>query len=495
MTVERDKTVNISLITKDTKRLSAELIGQRNSSRENRTRLPSIESAKRHSLIGETFGVHSNVDVEESTSSRAQRSESGMYRNRSSGAVVRVDDVDAKRLRKPNSASRYKGLRGIDLAVEDKTSCEKTTERRHSEKFYREPLQCADVDLKSSLPKLCGQSSLTHQTDSQINTSESWEPFSCTCRYCGLKFGKHSILIHEKRCSIKQQKPSLSNETATTSSDYIETPVARIVTIGLGGVQCEQLTVHAYLPARPETRTLRHSSLRDSGFGLPYVPSASNHCSNTNSVGARTGRNEPSGHVHGVTLCDHCGRVVTADRVNVHSRLCKPDILQQLSTTSVSFPLTRNNLLKVEQENHESRQPRMAGKNPPTVVCYICGREYGTKSIAIHEPQCLKKFETENRKLPINKRKPLPKKRSEERAKVVQLIAKEDQILAVSGQPTELTDERMDLVFQQCYADFERELVPCKRCGRKFAPERHQQHEPKCNATPLRYHKPSNLIN
>ena len=264
------------------------------------------------------------------------------------------------------------------------------------------------------------------------------------------------------------------------------------MTIGLGGVQCEQLTVHAYLPAHPETRTLRHSSLRDSGFGLPYVPSASNHCSNTNSVGARTRNNKPSGHVHGVTLCDHCGRVVTADRVNVHSRLCKPDILQRLSTTSVSFPLTCNNLLKVEQENHESRQPRMAGKNPPTVVCYICGREYGTKSIVIHEPQCLKKFETENRKLPINKRKPLPKKRSEERAKVVQVIAKEDQILAVSGQPT---DERMDLVFQQCYSDFERELVPCKRCGRKFAPERHQQHEPKCNATPLRYHKPSNLIN
>lgn len=24
------------------------------------------------------------------------------------------------------------------------------------------------------------------------------------------------------------------------------------------------------------------------------------------------------------------------------------------------------------------------------VVCYICGREFGTSSIAIHEPACLK---------------------------------------------------------------------------------------------------------
>uniref|UniRef100_A0A2I2YS77 C2HC/C3H-type domain-containing protein n=1 Tax=Gorilla gorilla gorilla TaxID=9595 RepID=A0A2I2YS77_GORGO len=31
-------------------------------------------------------------------------------------------------------------------------------------------------------------------------------------------------------------------------------------------------------------------------------------------------------------------------------------------------------------------------RRPPAVVCYICGREYGTKSISIHEPQCLKKM-------------------------------------------------------------------------------------------------------
>ena len=49
-------------------------------------------------------------------------------------------------------------------------------------------------------------------------------------------------------------------------------------------------------------------------------------------------------------------------------------------------------------------------RRPPTIVCYICGREYGTKSIAIHEPQCLKKWHNENNLLPKELRRPEPKK-------------------------------------------------------------------------------------
>jgi hypothetical protein len=49
-------------------------------------------------------------------------------------------------------------------------------------------------------------------------------------------------------------------------------------------------------------------------------------------------------------------------------------------------------------------------RRPPTIVCYICGREYGTKSISIHEPQCLKKWHNENNLLPKELRRPEPKK-------------------------------------------------------------------------------------
>lgn len=42
------------------------------------------------------------------------------------------------------------------------------------------------------------------------------------------------------------------------------------------------------------------------------------------------------------------------------------------------------------------------------VTCYICSRDFESTSIAIHEPQCLKKWYTEYQKLsPNHKRKEL----------------------------------------------------------------------------------------
>ena len=34
------------------------------------------------------------------------------------------------------------------------------------------------------------------------------------------------------------------------------------------------------------------------------------------------------------------------------------------------------------------------------VSCYICGRDFGTKSISIHIPNCIKKWESEQKRLP-----------------------------------------------------------------------------------------------
>ena len=34
-------------------------------------------------------------------------------------------------------------------------------------------------------------------------------------------------------------------------------------------------------------------------------------------------------------------------------------------------------------------------KRPKTLVCYICGREYGTRSLGIHVKTCAKKWDIE----------------------------------------------------------------------------------------------------
>lgn len=54
------------------------------------------------------------------------------------------------------------------------------------------------------------------------------------------------------------------------------------------------------------------------------------------------------------------------------------------------------------------RGPPRATKPPPTIFCYICGRQYGSRSIEIHIPQCLKKWELQNERLPKNQRRPPP---------------------------------------------------------------------------------------
>ena len=47
-------------------------------------------------------------------------------------------------------------------------------------------------------------------------------------------------------------------------------------------------------------------------------------------------------------------------------------------------------------------------KVPPAVYCYICGKMFGTRSIGIHEPQCLDKWRMENEKLPAHQKRSEP---------------------------------------------------------------------------------------
>ena len=45
---------------------------------------------------------------------------------------------------------------------------------------------------------------------------------------------------------------------------------------------------------------------------------------------------------------------------------------------------------------------------PIACRCYICGREYGTRSLQIHIKACRKKWDIEQKRLPVKKRKPCP---------------------------------------------------------------------------------------
>jgi hypothetical protein len=102
--------------------------------------------------------------------------------------------------------------------------------------------------------------------------------------------------------------------------------------------------------------------------------------------------------------CPKCGRTFAPHRLEAHVNICKE--------------------VAADQENGEEAQVRVpaaegqrnggggVARKWPMVTCYICGREFGTRSIAIHQPQCLQKLQCYNDKLPANQKRPGPTRKS-----------------------------------------------------------------------------------
>ncbi|CAH7019224.1 Zfp474 [Phodopus roborovskii] len=141
--------------------------------------------------------------------------------------------------------------------------------------------------------------------------------------------------------------------------------------------------------------------------------------------------------------CDYCGRTFLPDRLLIHQRSCKPKG-ENPRTPGTDSPDVPTGLKKAS-----SGVPA----RPRTLICYICGREFGTLSLPIHEPKCLEKWRIENDRLPKELRRPLPQK---------------PQLLPTGHPSQEGASQAV--------------LVPCPNCGRTFAPDRLPVHQRSCKS-------------
>lgn len=123
---------------------------------------------------------------------------------------------------------------------------------------------------------------------------------------------------------------------------------------------------------------------------------------------------------------------------------------------------------------------------PKAIMCFICGREYGTTSLKIHIKSCEKKWNIEQEKLPAKKRKPCPQAPPNFDDIILVAQGKKPKTVLDSADDSRAINPQNLSVQAYNEAAFtnwnEKVLEECKHCGRTFRPEALVHHARSCTA-------------
>jgi len=233
------------------------------------------------------------------------------------------------------------------------------------------------------------------------------------CYICGREYGSKSLSIHEPQCMKKWEQEQ------------------------------SQLPKHL---RRPRPKKPEFPQEAGSGGGSPGGVDAQNEAA-------------WESYKNNLVPCPNCTRTFLPDRLEVHLRSCKGSggggggSAEGGGGGNASSPQSR-------PRTGESKAP----VRPKMLVCYICGREYGSKSLSIHEPQCMKKWEQEQSQLPKHLRRPRPKKPEFPQ-----------EAGSGGGSPG-----GVDAQNEAAWESYKNNLVPCPNCTRTFLPDRLDIHLKSC---------------
>jgi hypothetical protein len=105
-----------------------------------------------------------------------------------------------------------------------------------------------------------------------------------------------------------------------------------------------------------------------------------------------------------------------------------------------------------------------AGGKPNLPICHICGRQFGSASLAIHMKSCAEKYERERGKPPPS---------------MPSAFLGEDRPIG-----KRMSAEEVDAYNEAAYSAWSGDLVPCPHCQRKFLPDRLPVHLRGCDKRP-----------
>ncbi|KAH0949479.1 hypothetical protein HN011_005313 [Eciton burchellii] len=296
------------------------------------------------------------------------------------------------------------------------------------------------------------------QNSAQIRASASGSnkrgPKTVTCYVCGREFGTASFPIHEPKCLEKWERENNSLPPSQRRPRPQRPPV---------GTEHNDWNIAAWeqsqeqlLPCAKCGRTFLPERLPVHERSCKAIPKNSEAKLERLFTSAITRNVMPP-----TVLCRICGRNFGTRSIKIHEPQCSRR--RQTQNNSANNPQDNHSAAQNNsQENPPSMYPDLSQKK--TITCYICGRDFGTSSITIHEPQCLKKWRAENDKLS-------PARRRKEPQKPEVVYTQDPQGNMVVDQTATAEANWMSHLNQ---------LVPCKYCGRTFNPDRVNVHEKSC---------------
>lgn len=107
-------------------------------------------------------------------------------------------------------------------------------------------------------------------------------------------------------------------------------------------------------------------------------------------------------------------------------------------------------------------------KTPKALICCVCGQRFGTASLKIHYPECIKKFKNEE----------FRKHKKEADRKQPPEYSQED---VASLFKTEWTDDEAESFNARATENYRSHgMAECDNCGRKFFFEQIEKHRKNC---------------
>merc|ERR1712025_57524 len=102
---------------------------------------------------------------------------------------------------------------------------------------------------------------------------------------------------------------------------------------------------------------------------------------------------------------------------------------------------------------------------PVYVTCYLCGRDYGSLSLSIHQVQCVKVWHRDQLNLPVKERRQAPQAPENTDRATAGLLSGE-QLVEYNKAATKAWNDSV--------------LMACQYCSRTFFPDKLEKHQQFC---------------